>query len=175
LTRRFDIGPVLVALGTIVLLVGLFLRWYGDLNAWDAFELTDVLLAALAVAALVTAVGLLAPEAELLDRRVLPWLTGAAFVVTAAELINPPPSAGGQPLGLGAWLSFAAAVGMVVGSGLTFGRVSFAVAVEGRDRRRRVAAVDHRPPPTETGAPVTRSSESLLHPRPEEGEAPEAS
>lgn len=174
MTRRFDIGPVLVALGAIVLLVGLFLRWYGDLNAWDAFELTDVLLAALAVAALVAAVGLLAPEAELLDRRVLPWLAGAAFVITAAELINPPPSAGGQPLGLGAWLSFAAAVAMVVGSGLTFGRVSFAVAVEGRDRRRRVAAVDHRPPPTETGAPVQRSSESLLHPRPEEGEAPEA-
>ncbi len=173
--RRFDIGPVLVALGAIVLLVGLFLRWYGDLDAWDAFELTDVLLAALAVGALVAAVGLLAPDAELLDRRVLPWLAGAAFVITAAELINPPPGASGQPLGLGAWLSFAAALLMVVGSGLTFGRVSFAVAVEGRDRRRRVAAVDHRPPPTETGAPVSRSSEPLLPPRPEEGEAPESS
>jgi hypothetical protein len=175
LNRRFDIGPVLVALGALVLLVGLFLRWYGDLNAWDAFELTDVLLAALAVAALVAALGLLAPEAELLDRRVLPWLAGAAFVVTAAELINPPPGAAGQHLGLGAWLSFAAAVAMLVGSGLTFGRVSLAVAVEGRDRRRRVAAVDHRPPPTETGAPVARSSEPLLRSQPEEGEAPESS
>jgi hypothetical protein len=173
LTRRFDIGPVLVGLGAIVLLVGLFLRWYGDLNAWDAFELTDILLAALAVAALVTAAGLLA-DTELLDRRALPWLAGAAFVVTAAELINPPPDAAGQSLGLGAWLSFAAALVMVVGAGLTFGRVSLALAVEGRDRRRRVAAVDHRPPPTETGAPVSRSSEPLLRPRPEEEEAPES-
>jgi hypothetical protein len=174
LTRRFDIGPVLVALGAIVLLVGLFLRWYGGVNAWDAFELTDVLLAVLAVAALVAATGLLATEAELLDRRVLPWLTGGAFVVVAAELINPPPGAAGQTLGLGAWLSFAAALAMVVGTVLTFGRVSLAVAVEGRDRRRRVAAVDHRPPPTETGAPVARSSESLLRPRGDEEETQEA-
>ena len=56
---------------------------------------------------------------------------------------------------------------MVIGAVLSLGRVSFAVAVEGRDRRRRVAAVDHRPPPTETGAPVARSSASLLHPQPE--------
>jgi len=172
-TRRFDIGPVLVALGALVLLVGLFLDWYGGLNAWDSFELADVLLAVLALAALAGAVGLLAADAEYLDRRALPWIAGGTFVLVAAELINPPPGAGGQPLGLGAWLAFAAAVVIVAGTVLTFGRVSLAVAVEGRDRRRRVAAVDNRPPPTETGAPVSaRSAESLLHPRAEdEGEA----
>lgn len=168
MTRRFDIGPLLLAVGAIVLLISLFLDWYGGATAWDVFELADVLLAALAVAALVAAAGLLI-DAEYLDRRALPWIVGAAFVVVAAELINPPPVAGGQDLGLGAWLSFAATLVMIGGTVLTFGKVSLAVAVEGRDRRRRVAAVDHRPPPTETGAPV-RPSESLLHPRREEGE-----
>src|SRR5690242_4478494 len=128
-TRRFDIGPVLVALGALVLLVGLFLDWYGGLNAWDSFELADVLLAVLALAALAGAVGLLAADAEYLDRRALPWIAGGTFVLVAAELINPPPGAGGQPLGLGAWLAFAAAVVMVAGTVLTFGRVSLAVAV----------------------------------------------
>jgi hypothetical protein len=165
-----------VAVGALVLLVGLFLDWYGGLNAWNSFELADVLLAVLGLAALACAVGLLAADAEFLDRRALPWLAGGAFVLVAAELINPPPGAGGQPLGLGAWLCFAAAVVMLAGTVLTFGRVSLALAVEGRDRRRRVAAVDNRPPPTETGAPVTpptRPTESLLHPRAEdEGEAP---
>jgi hypothetical protein len=176
-TRRFDIGPVLVAVGALVVLVGLFLDWYGGLNAWNSFELADVVLAVLALAGLAAAAGLLA-DTELLDRRALPWIAGAMFVLVAAELINPPPGAGGQPLGLGAWLGFAGAVVLLAGTVLTFGRVSLAVAVEGRDRRRRVAAVDNRPPPTETGAPVTpaaRSSESLLHPRTEdedEGEAP---
>jgi hypothetical protein len=173
-TRRFEIGPIVLALGALAVLVGLFLAWYGELTAWDAFELTDALLAALAVAGLASAVGLLVPDAEYLDRRMLPWIVGATFVIVAVEVINPPPAAGGQDLSTGAWIAFAGAVVMVLGAVLSLSRVSFAVAVEGRgDRRRRVAAVDHRPPPTETGTPVPRSSESLLHPRHEPPEAAE--
>ncbi len=164
MTRRFDIGPILLALGALLLLVGLFLDWYGPLNAWNAFELTDVLLAALAIGALVAAAGLLLPELEYVDRRALPWIVGAVFVLVAAQLLDPPPGASGASLGTGAWLSLGAAVVMVAGAVLTFGRVSFAVAVEGRDRRTRVPAVDHQGPPTETGTPVPRSSDSLLHP-----------
>jgi len=172
-TRRFDIGPIVLALGALLVLVGLFLAWYGDLSAWDAFELADLLLAVLAVAGLAVAVGLLAPDLELIERRMLPWIVGAAFVLVAVELLNPPPTAAEHDLGTGAWLAFAGAVVMVLGAVLSLTRVSFAVAVEGRDRRRRVAAVDHRPPPTETGAPVARSSASLLHPRSESPEAAE--
>jgi len=174
-TRRFDIGPVVLALGAIAVLVGLFLAWYGDLSAWDVFELVDVLLAALAIAAIVAGVGLLTPDVDVLDRRLLPWIVGATVVLVATALLNPPPGAGGQELGTGAWLAFGGAVAMLIGAVLSLGRVSFAVAVEGRDRRRRVAAVDHRPPPTETGTPVARSSDSLLHPRPDETEAGETS
>ena len=61
MTRRFEVGPILVALGAIVLLVSLFLDWYGSLTAWDAFEVVEVLLAALAVTALVIALGQLVP------------------------------------------------------------------------------------------------------------------
>ena len=169
--RRFDIGPVVLALGALLVLVALFLAWYGDFSAWDAFEVVDVLLAALAVAGIVAAVGLLVPDAEYLDRRTLPWIVGATVVLVATQILNPPPSAGGEDLETGAWLAFAGAVVMTLGAVLSLSRVSFAVAVEGRDRRRRVAAVDHRPPPTETGAPVARSSTSLLHPtEPEAGE-----
>jgi hypothetical protein len=164
LTRRFDIGPILLAIGAVLLLVALFLDWYGPLTAWNAFELTDIVLAALAVAALVGAVGLLAPELEYLEKRVVPWIAGAALVLVAAELLDPPPGAGGESLGTGAWLALASAVAMVAGTILSLGRVSFAVAVEGRDRRVRVAPVDHQGPPTEAGAPVPRSSDSLLRP-----------
>ena len=72
MTRRFEVGPILVALGAIVLLVSLFLDWYGRLTAWDAFEVVEVLLAALAVTALVIAAGLLAPDLEYVERRWLP-------------------------------------------------------------------------------------------------------
>jgi hypothetical protein len=176
MTRRFDIGPFVLALGALLLLIGLFLDWYGEFNAWAVFELVDLLLAALAVAAVVGAVGLLTPDAEYLDKRALPWIVGAAFVIVVAQVLDPPPVAAEQDLGIGAWLGLAGTLLMVGGAVLSFSKVSFAVAVEGRDRRTRVAAVDHRPPPTETGQqPVARSSSSLLHPRPEAPEAEEKS
>jgi hypothetical protein len=174
-TRRFDIGPVVLALGAVLVLVGLFLDWYGEFNAWDVFELADIVLAALAVAGLAAAAGLLMPDVEVLDRRALPWIVGAIAVLVVAELLNPPPAAGDQDLGVGAWLAFGGAAAMVIGTLLSLARISFAVAVEGRDRRHRVAAVDHRPPTTETGVPVASSSSSLLRPQPEESEAGETS
>ena len=99
MTRRFDIGPVVLGLGAILVLVALFLAWYGELSAWDTFELADVVLAALAVAGLAAAVGLLTPDADYLDRRAIPWVVGALFVLVLAELLNPPPAAGGRTWG----------------------------------------------------------------------------
>jgi hypothetical protein len=174
MTRRFEIGPLLIALAAVVLLVALFLRWYGADNAWQAFELTDVLLAALALACLAISVTLVVPELGVVDPRPLPWLVGAVLVVVAAALLNAPPTVADARLGTGAWMAFGAACVMAVGAVLTVGRVSLAVSVEGRDLRRRVSAVDHRPPPTESRPPVqpsdqgktkARASEPLLRRR----------
>lgn len=145
MTRRFEAGPALVALGALVLIVSLFLDWYDPgITAWSAFEVFDLLLTALAVAALVAAVGLLAPELAYLDRAWLPWTAAAAVVIVASQLLNAPPAAAETDPALGGWLALAGAVVMAIGTVLTFGRVHFAVEVEGRDPRRRVAAVDVR-------------------------------
>jgi len=152
MNRRFEIAPILVALGALLLLVSLFLEWYGPLNAWEAFEVVDVLLAALAAAALVVAAGQLVPELGLGDRRWLPTIAVAVAVLVAAELVDPPPAAGGESIEQGAWLAFAAALVMLAGAVLTVGRISFAIAVEGRELRERVAVLDHRQDTTETAA-----------------------
>jgi hypothetical protein len=152
MTRRFEVGPILVALGAIVLLVSLFLDWYGPLTAWQAFEVVEVMLAALAVAALVIAAGLLLPDLEYVERRWLPAVVLGVAILVAAEIINPPPVAEDLPLSAGAWIAFGSAVVMLAGAVLTFGRVSFAVSVEGRDVRKRVPVVDHRQDTTETAA-----------------------
>ena len=158
--RRFDIGPLIVAVGSLVLLVSTFLEWYGGETAWGVFEVADVLIAALAVAALLAAVGMIAEEAAVVDRRWLPGLVLASALLVIAEILSPPPVVGGADPQEGAWIAFAAALVMVVGTVLTLGRVSFSFAIEGREPRRRVAAVDHRPPPTETGQqPVARRGE----------------
>ena len=145
MTRRLEAGPALVALGAILMLVSLFLEWYDpSVTAWVAFEVFDVLLTALAVGALAAAVGLLAPELAYLDRVWLPVTTGAALVIVATQLLDPPPTVGDGDRGLGGWLALAGAVLMAIGTVLTFGRLHLAVEVERRDPRRRVAAVDAR-------------------------------
>src|SRR5918995_7400544 len=157
--RRFDIGPLVVAVGSLLLLVSLFLDWYAGESAWGAFEVADVLLAALAIAALVAALGQVAEEIAVLDRGWLLPVVLAAALLVIAELLSPPPIVGGADPQEGAWLAFAAALVMLLGTVLSLGRVSFSFAIEGREPRR-VAAVDHRPPPTEAGAPVARPGET---------------
>jgi hypothetical protein len=153
MTRRFELGPIIVAAGGLLLLVSLFLDWYGaGVSAWDAFEVVDLLLAALAVAAIVAAIGALAPDGDYLDRRWLPALVAAVAVLVAASIINPPPSVAGASADIGAWIAFGAALAMLVGAVLSLGRVSFSVALEGREPRQRVAAVDERQATTETAA-----------------------
>jgi hypothetical protein len=152
MSRRFEVGPILVAVAALVLLVSLFLDWYGALTAWEAFEVVEVLLGALAVTALVIAVGQLIPDIEYVERRWLPAVVLAVAVLVAAEIVDPPPAAGGEDPATGAWLAFGAALLMLVGTVLTFGRVRFAVSVEGRELRKRVAVVDHRQDTTETAA-----------------------
>ena len=171
MTRRFDIGPIVLALGAIVLLIALFLDWFATWNAWQVFEITDVLLAALAVAGFGAALGLIVPDIDFIDRRYMPWIVGAALILVLNQLLAPGVALEEADLGTGAWMALAGTLVMVIGAVLSLSKLSFSVAMEGRDRRQRVSAVDHRPPPTETGAPVARSSTSLLHPdRPEAGE-----
>jgi uncharacterized membrane protein len=144
MTRRIEAGPVLVGLGALILLISLFLDWYQPVvTAWDAFEVLDLLLAALGIAALAGAVGAIRPEATVVERHWLPAIVAAITIIVVAQLLDPPPLVDGDPE-TGAWLALGAAIVMCLGTLLTLGRVSFALTVEGRDTRRRVSAVDHR-------------------------------
>ena len=162
MTRRLESGPLLVTVGALLLLVSLFLTWYSgqfELTAWNAFEVWDLVLAALALAAIAASVGLLVPEAAVVDRRWLPATVGAALVVVVVEILDPPPaSLGGDP-STGAWLALGAVVVMAAGAVLTFSRVRLAFTVEGRDPRQHVSAVDARgePEPATSETPAAAS------------------
>jgi hypothetical protein len=157
MTRRLEAGPLLVTLGALLLLVSLFLEWYtGEVTAWQAFEVWDLLLFVLALAAILTGLGLATQEAEFFDRRFLPGIVGAVVVIVAAQIIDPPPPADGQDPDVGAWMALGGALVMLAGAVLTLGRVHLALTVEGRDTRQRVSAVDARGPqdPTTESHPV---------------------
>jgi hypothetical protein len=144
MTRRLDAGPVLVTLGALLLLVSLFLAWFtGEIAAWEAFEVWDLVLFALALGAIAAGLGLTAQAADLVDRRFLPAAVAGVAVIVASQIIDPPPAAAGQDPDIGAWLALGAALVMCLGAVLTFGRVHLSLTVEGRDQRR-VSAVDAR-------------------------------
>jgi hypothetical protein len=172
-TRRLELGPLLVALGAVVLLVSLFLDWYeGGITAWDAFEVWDLVLAVLAIASLVAAMGPLTSDSELLSGSALPWLTGAIVLIVASQIINQPPAAAHAARASGSWIALGAAALELIGAVLTVSRVSFAVNVEGRDARRRVAAVDVRDPTTTESGPLF--SRPVAPPEPAAPEPPPA-
>lgn len=152
--RRFELGPLIVAAAAVLLGVSLFLDWYGGASAWSVFEIVDLLLAALALAALLGGLGTLVPDLAYVERGWLPAISLASAVIVAAEIINPPPAAASLSPSTGAWLGFAAAIVMVIGSVLSLGKVSVSVSVEEREFRQRVAAVDERQQTTETAAVV---------------------
>jgi peptidoglycan/LPS O-acetylase OafA/YrhL len=162
MTRRIEAGPVLVGLGALILLISLFLDWYQPaVTAWEAFEVLDLLLAALAIEALAAAAGAIRREATVVEPHWLPAIVAAITIIVVAQLLNPPPVLVEGDLDLGAWLALGAAIVMCLGTLLTLGRISFALTVEGRDTRRRVSAVDHRAddPVTSEGAAIKPSGD----------------
>jgi hypothetical protein len=164
MTERLDGGRILVAVGAVALLVSLFLDWYGPgelgfgtaITAWTAFEITDLLLALIAVGALLVAVGATVPEARLPEApgAAPPILGAAAFVLVAISLIDVPPAANGASLETGAWIALAGSALMLIGGVLSVTRVRLVVTVSPREQ----APPD---PMEEEGEPVAYGDEAI--------------
>jgi hypothetical protein len=138
--RRIDVGRAVLIGGAALLLVSLFTQWYDTgPTGWEVFETLDLVLAAIALAAIVAAVR---PDA------VPPWagwaLPGAALVIVLVQILNSPPAAAGGDPSTGAWLALAGAFLMAAGSALSLTAISVILQVGERDVRRRVPAVDRR-------------------------------
>ena len=151
--RRLDAGALLVAAAALLLIVSLFLDWFGlgggdGATAWEIFEVLDLVLVAAAVAAVAAAFGRL-------DSRLLLGAAVVAVVVVVSQLIQPPPAGQGADREIGAWLALVAAALLAAGAALAAAQVAVTVDVRGRERRRRVATVDKRTPvaPDRPGEP----------------------
>ncbi len=121
---RVGAGLSLSAVGAVVLIVSLFLNWYQPgRNAWQVFEVWDLVLAAIAIFILTGIAGQLGWARAVPGR----WLLGAsmaAVVIVVDTLINPPPAAGGYGLMAGAWLALAGSLVMLLGTALAVARIS---------------------------------------------------
>jgi hypothetical protein len=142
--QRINASLILVVVGAVALFVSLFLNWYeprfaGEpaLSGWNAFELLDILLAALALVAIAAVVPIPrgpAP-ATLVASRWLPWFGLAAVVLVVVSLLNDPPGARDRGLDVGAWIGLAGAMVLALGAMLSYARVSLVVSMGPRDSR----------------------------------------
>jgi hypothetical protein len=149
---HIPVGPLVAAVGGVLLIVSLALNWYAELSGYNSFEVLDLVLVLLALVTLVvlaSALGLL--HTPLRDGT--PLVIGvAALVIVLSQLINPPPAGLNDDIGTGLWLGLAGAALMLAGAILSTARI--AIAVEPRTRASSAAA----PPPPEAPTPPARSA-----------------
>jgi hypothetical protein len=138
---QIPIGPLVAAIGAILLVVSLVLDWYEGVTGFTVFEFLDLLLVVLALATLATlaaAIGLLRTPL----RPGTPLVVSAlALLIVLSQVVNHPPAATERDLDTGIWLALAGAALMVAGAVLSSARI--AIAVEPRER----AAAPPPPPP----------------------------
>jgi hypothetical protein len=135
---RLDLAGGLAVIGAIALLAGLWLDWYEPgISAWTAFEIVDLLLAAIAVSVVFVALAR-SPRRPRVEAVAgwLPIAALAALVLVVAALVNPPPAAIDRPLEIGAWVSLGGAILLVVAAILSTTELSVVVTMRPRTSRR---------------------------------------
>jgi len=129
---QIPIGPLLAAVGGVLLIVSLGLDWYGPYSGFSSFEFLDLLLVVLALAtlgSLAAALGLLRTPL----RSGTPLVVGVvALLVVLSQLINHPPVGNERDVETGLWLALAGAALMLAGAILSTARI--AISVERRAR-----------------------------------------
>ena len=145
--RRIEIGPLAVLAGSLLLFVSLFLDWYelqpgAGFTAFTVFEALDLILAALALAGGVGALGRVlrggddGPREHMLDQ-VAPGVAISALILVLSQVFNHPPAAVGDDALSGQWLALGGAALMTAGAVLDAARISFALNVSPRERSTR--------------------------------------
>jgi hypothetical protein len=133
--RRLRHGEWIAGVSGVVLLVSLFLDWYSgaggaSVNAWEAFTVTDVLLAIAAlwgIALFVSAATQRSPAvAQAISSLTTPFAFVAAVVVVV-KVLSLPDGADEREVGL--WLGLVATLGVLAGAWRSMGDQSFPRAV----------------------------------------------
>jgi len=132
--RRLPLGPLIGAIGGVLLIVSLFLDWYDGVTGFTVFEALDLVLVALALLSIVSLAGGLGLIRSPVSS--VGTLIGAlvTIVIVLSQLVNDPPAivASGRGHAVGIWLALGGAALMVVGALLAWAHISLAVDVRPR-------------------------------------------
>jgi hypothetical protein len=123
--RRLRSGEWIAALSGVVLLVSLFLPWYGagpagDASAWEALTAVDIalaLVAAFAVSLLLVTASQRVPAVPIALAAIVTLVGLIGVVLALIRLASVPDGLEGRELGV--WIALLAAVGIVAGGFLS--------------------------------------------------------
>jgi hypothetical protein len=161
---QIPIGPLLAAIGGVLLIVSLGLDWYGPYSGFSSFEFLDLLLVVLALVtfgSLAAALGLLRTPL----REGTPLVVGVvAILIVLSQLINHPPVGNERDVETGLWLGLGGAALMLAGAILTTARI--AIAVEPRTRAPAASPPPPAPAPAASKPPPDQAPTVADKPRP---------
>jgi hypothetical protein len=161
---QIPIGPLLAAIGGVLLIVSLGLDWYGPYSGFSSFEFLDLLLVVLALVTL----GSLAAALGLLHtslREGTPLVVAVvAILIVLSQLINHPPVGNERDVKTGLWLGLGGAALMLAGAILSTARI--AIAVEPRTTRAPAASPPPAPEPSAPKPPPDQAPTVADEPRP---------
>jgi hypothetical protein len=122
--RRLRAGELIAALSGAVLLLSLFLPWYGgggdEASGWEALAVVDValaLVAAFGVSLFVVTASQRVPAVPIALSAIVTLVGLIGLVLALVRLANLPDGFDGRELGV--WLGLLATIGIVVGAALT--------------------------------------------------------
>jgi hypothetical protein len=168
---KLDAGPLLAAAAALLLLVSLFLDWYGRsgveesaVTGWTAFEVHDLVLAIVGLLALSRAAGALGATTHRGPQVPLWALGAAALVLVGSQVLNHPPSAIDAEVRVGAWLALGASLLLLVAGLLN--RVRVSIVDDDTGKSARVPEPAGTPPRERAPSASAESAESETRPLP---------
>lgn len=126
---KVPIGPLVAAIGAVLLIVSLFLDWYQpDIEGFTVFEFLDLLLVLMALATIASLAGGMGVLRAAPSPGVSLAVALFTIFVVLSQILNDPPAVANGNAGkdVGIWLALAGAALMVAGCLLAYSRISLA-------------------------------------------------
>jgi hypothetical protein len=180
---QLAVGPLVAAVGAVLLIVSLFLDWYEGITGFTVFEFIDLLLVLLAlatIASLAGGLGLVRPAPSPAISLAVALFT---IFVVLTQIINDPPAVVG-PQGpdqdIGIWLGLSGAALMVAGAVLGYASISLSFEPRSGEPEHEVTGVsspgrsapERRRPVAGDDDPTRPMSDPAAPPRPDDPRRP---
>jgi hypothetical protein len=151
---QLAVGPLVAAVGAVLLIVSLFLDWYEGLTGFTVFEFIDLLLVLLALTTIASLAGSMGVMKPAPSPSVLLGVALFTIFVVLTQIINDPPAAVG-PRGpdqdIGIWLGLSGSALMVAGAVLGYASISLAFEPRSRESDHDATGAPSPPPPDRPG------------------------